>query len=168
MCHFSTAAHKAATEAETASARPQLTAFAAWLLRRFGASHAAKPELFESKAHRGGVAAEMPAAAAEQIDGAASRPPEPAASAKAAFAEPADTAACGRLRALPQRPLLTVVLRTSKRNGNVSCNLAVLLRYLAMRVDMHKPPLAAARLLVTVLASQGQICRTAVTGPAAG
>ena len=48
---FCTAAHKAASAADTASARPHLTAFAAWLLRRFGASHGVQPALYGTRAN---------------------------------------------------------------------------------------------------------------------
>jgi hypothetical protein len=46
--------------------------------------------------------------------------PEPAAPAKAAYEQPTDSTACKRVRALPQSPPFTIVLRTGKRNGNVS------------------------------------------------
>jgi hypothetical protein len=124
---FATAAHKSASVADTSSSRPQLTAFAAWLLRRFGARHRAKPALYGMAADESASAAEPPVAALANAPDAASGLPEPAASAKAAFAEPAGSPACERVRALPEPPLLTIVLRTAKRNGNVCPTLNSLL-----------------------------------------
>lgn len=133
--NFGISAHYAATAAETEAGRPQLTAFSAWLLRRFGAGHSAAPALFAAEPGPPGVPVapgERPAAEgsravrdAQRTDDAAqgAKPAgggssEPAASAQAAFARPGDSYACERLRSLPQRPLLTLLLRTLKHNGN--------------------------------------------------
>ena len=117
---FCTAAHKAASAADTARARPQLTAFAAWLLRRFGASHGVQPALNGTRAPDDASAPDAPAAGNQD---ARSALPEPATSAQAAFAEPANGTACERVRALGEAPQFTIVLRTAKRNGNVRAEL---------------------------------------------
>ena len=113
---FCTAAHKAASAADTATARPQLTAFAAWLLRRFEASHGVQPALFGTRAPDDARAPDVPAAGSQD---ARSALPEPATSAQAAFAAPANGSACEHVRALGEAPQFTIVLRTAKRNGNV-------------------------------------------------
>ena len=121
------AAHKAASVADTASSRPQLTAFAAWVLRRFGATHGAEPALYGTGAFGSTSASDFSSGRVTDPD-AGSGLTEPAMSAKAAFAEPAASAACDRVRALAEPLLLTIVLRTAKRNGNVSAQLPFPLR----------------------------------------
>ena len=107
--NFRISAHMAASAADIEASRPQLTAFSEWLLGRFNVSASA---------------AAAPAAPVQQlVDTAAA-----AEALQAAFANPADAPACAKLRAADKTapaPLLTLVVRTDKLNGQVSCRIVL-------------------------------------------
>lgn len=104
---------------DLATGQPQLTAFAAWLLARFRVSHA--PAGPADMAGEDAQAAAGGGGAASKRDGreGISSQTQPAAT-MAASVLGGNATSCERLRSSsgPQ-PLLTLVVRTAKRNGQV-------------------------------------------------
>ncbi len=114
---FPVSAHHAATPAELAAGRPLLTGFAAWLLQRFGVSHAAVPLMpaAVAKATKARTIGKKSARSAASPGSSG----EPGAQAQAGFAAGSDAGVCQRLRNARSWPLLTLVVRTGWHNGQV-------------------------------------------------